>query len=202
MWYTMLGRITQDGHWRFGIGDPTLIGWTITAAYLGTAGLCCYAARVADRDASDPAARTHRLFWLLLVPAIMFLGINKQLDLQTWLTEQGRSLAEWQGWYEQRRIIQLLFIAVLAFSGMMTFALIVWWVRKLARQLWPALLGIWMLEVFVLARACSFNHVDQWLGIRFNFYAWRHAFELSGILLIAVSAGWRSFGDRRHGRPP
>jgi hypothetical protein len=202
MLHAVLGKITEDGHWRFGIGDPTLMGWTITVAYLVTAGLCWNAARVAHRDAFAPAARTHRFFWLLLALAIMFLGINKQLDLQTWLTEQGRSLAEWQGWYQQRRIIQLLFIGVLAFGGVMTFALIMWWVRNLARQLWPALLGISMLEIFVLARACSFNHVDQWFGLRFNFYAWRHAFELSGILLIAVGAAWRSFGDRRPGRPP
>jgi hypothetical protein len=42
------------------------------------------------------------------------LGINKQLDLQTALTELGRVLALSQGWYEQRQVVQFWFIAALA----------------------------------------------------------------------------------------
>jgi hypothetical protein len=38
------------------------------------------------------------------------LGINKQLDLQTALTEFGRVLADNQGWYDKRQVVQVWFI--------------------------------------------------------------------------------------------
>jgi len=49
-------------------------------------------------------------------PAFLALGINKQLDLQTALTEAGRVLARYQGWYEQRQFVQLVVIALFAMT--------------------------------------------------------------------------------------
>ena len=34
---------TPDGHWRLGIGDPTVVGWATVAAYFLAAGLCAAA---------------------------------------------------------------------------------------------------------------------------------------------------------------
>jgi hypothetical protein len=45
---------------------------------------------------------------------IPFFGINKQPDLQTALTEAGRYPAHYQGWYDQRQVVQLAFIALIA----------------------------------------------------------------------------------------
>jgi hypothetical protein len=50
--------------------------------------------------------------WRSIALAFLVLGLNKQLDLQTALTEAGRVLANVQGWYDQRQIVQVAFIAV------------------------------------------------------------------------------------------
>src|SRR3954471_175627 len=91
------------GHWSPGIGDPTAMGWLTVALYAFGAALCC---KVALRQAGTEPQREVLMWWLLAF-GLVALGINKQLDLQTALTEFGRMVATRQGWYERRHVIQL-----------------------------------------------------------------------------------------------
>src|SRR5579862_622210 len=99
---------TADDHWEPGIGDPTVIGWVTVAAYFLAA---CLSFRAAWRS---PRARRGwsgpRLFWGLFTVALVLLGINKQLDLQTWFTLFFKQVALHEGWYERRRPVQAAFI--------------------------------------------------------------------------------------------
>src|SRR5262249_9076970 len=63
-----------------------------------------------DRDFRNGSA------WRTISVLFLALGINKQLDLQTALTEAGRVLARYQGWYEQRQFVQLVVIALFAMT--------------------------------------------------------------------------------------
>ena len=60
----------------------------------------------------DPVARRQprRIFWGLVTLAMLFLGVNKELDLQWMLTAAGRCLSQLHGWYEERRLFQRDFI--------------------------------------------------------------------------------------------
>ncbi|HEY8942673.1 MAG TPA: hypothetical protein VIM73_00370, partial [Polyangiaceae bacterium] len=88
------------GNWSPGIGDPTVTGWVTVVAYLATAVSCTLLALRIPRVAG-PLNR-ERLLWGLLAAAFFALGLNKQLDLQSAVTEIGRIVAAKQGWYEQR----------------------------------------------------------------------------------------------------
>jgi hypothetical protein len=111
-----------DGRWHPDIGDPTLGGWITVIAYFGTALLAYRALRFHSRNFGSKSASTNAQalvgFWLLITGALVLLGINKQLDLQSWFTEVGRDLARAQGWYEGRRSVQALFVAALVFLGL------------------------------------------------------------------------------------
>ena len=87
------------------LGDPTVAGWFIVACYFAGATLCGIAVRAAwvgsrmagtwggeERRARARAAayRASMLFWIVLATLFVFLGFNKQIDLQTWLTVVGR----------------------------------------------------------------------------------------------------------------
>ena len=131
-------------------------------------------------------------FWLLVICAMLLLGTNKQLDLQSWFSEVGRDLATAQGWYEERRSVQALFISALVLGGLTGMAVMTLWLRRVIRHIAGAVLGLSFLVIFV-AGAASFHHVDRWLGygvVRLNW-----VLELGGITLIAVSA-WRQTPDR------
>ena len=81
-----------DLRWRFGIGDPTAVGWLTVAAYAATAALSVRAflrsraRRAAPRrcgSSSSPGPAVDETIWLLIAITMLLLGINKQLDLQT-----------------------------------------------------------------------------------------------------------------------
>jgi hypothetical protein len=199
------------GRWRPGIGDPTAVGWLTLAAYFIAAYLAFLAYRACRADRQRPvSALSHepvnqRLlasFWLLACFTLTALGINKQLDLQTLFTQTMRDVAYVQGWYDERRRVQALFVVTIASAVVMSGGVLAWVLRHVLSKVWMAVLGLCWLTSFVVIRAASFHHVDAWLGAMprgFNV-----AFELSGIALIALGAGsaLRSDRDRRSGSGP
>ena len=101
---TMLAA-SVGGRWRPGIGDPTIMGWVTVAAYLVAALGCGLAAWCEpDFDGSRrPRSRPSR-FWLALTTLLVALGINKQLDLQTFVTQVGRDTINAWGCYSASRV--------------------------------------------------------------------------------------------------
>ena len=87
--------VTVDGRWHPGIGDPTFLGWFTAFSYLAAAWLCRRAGRRVR--GKHPDARRMRLAWSLMALLMLALGINKQLDLQSWLTYVGKDMAIQQG---------------------------------------------------------------------------------------------------------
>lgn len=182
---------TDGDVWRLGIGDPTVMGWLTVAAYFGAALLCLREALAAGRS---PGRREKALFWGTLMMLLVVLGFNKQLDLQTLLTLTGRRIAIAQGWYENRRVAQLLFVGVVAMAGI--FSVIV--MQRLVRRhpdLRLPLLGFVVLLVFVLVRAASFHHVDQLINFRMGAVRMNWVLELGAIALVALGA----WSTRRRG---
>jgi len=163
-----------------GIGDPTFVGWLTVAAYFGTAALC---GLVAVRG----RGRARWLWWSLAL-LLVVLGINKQLDLQSWFTAVGRAISRAQGWYGLRRMLQFWFIVAVAGAFGALLLLAVWILRAEMRRYWPALLGMSGLLGFVLVRAASFHHVDllinrRVIGVRINWLL-----ELGAIGLVFAAA--------------
>ena len=167
--------------WSPTIGDPSPMGWITVAAYAVAAamsGLVFLKSR--NRE---------RAFWLFLFIILSLLAINKQLDLQSALTAVGRCLAKLQGWYGQRRTVQLLFVVVLAAFGVSATAFLFWWMKDRMKQNRLAMVGLGVLVTFVLIRAIGFHHVDVLINSRLMSVRMNWVLELSGILLISLNAG-------------
>ena len=96
----------QQIHWRPVPGDPSLAGWITFIAYFVAAAAALYV----YKHKSDCNSRR---FWFWLTLLLLFLGINKQLDLQTLLTDVGRVISRDEGWYTERRTVQLCFVIAL-----------------------------------------------------------------------------------------
>jgi hypothetical protein len=183
------GQVGWVGRWAPGIGDPTVFGWVTTLAYLVAAALCFVAVRGhAHQGRQDPAARRAAIIWLILAAALLFLGVNKQLDLQTLFTELGRIVAFKQGWYQRRHRVQLAFVGVLGVLGLLGVAGMLHLARGQFRQLRLALIGAVFLVAFVGIRATSFHLVDRVLSHQVSVVRLNHVLELGGIALVAVAA--------------
>lgn len=181
-----------DGRWAPGIGDPTLMGWVTVVAYfvaayftLAAARTSRYGERCLARSAPPEAANQRLLtkLWVLATVVMVVLGINKQLDLQTWFTETMRDAARAQGWYEQRRELQVDFIGAIALAGALGTITLAYHVRRVADRVAGAVLGLGVIVSFVIMRAASFHHVDVPLGTGSV-----RVFELAGIALVGWSA--------------
>ncbi|MHC4416207.1 MAG: hypothetical protein ACYS0G_13075 [Planctomycetota bacterium] len=185
------------------VGDPTIFGWFIVVCYFATVVLCGWVLRVSwigakmaaeyageDRRSRDrkTAYRASFFFWVILIVLFAFLGLNKQIDLQTWLTDVGRRLAQAQGWYAQRGKVQAIFVGLVAIGGLATLAVLLSLTRELLPRHVLAFVGLVFLACFVLVRTSSFHEVERvlrWdlLGIRLSWLL-----ELSGIICVGLSA--------------
>jgi hypothetical protein len=177
------------GRWSPGIGDPHFIGCFTAASYLACAVVAAFFATYLNQMEERRDGR----FWLMITVLMLFLGVNKQLDLQSLFAEVGRQISLDQGWYPNRRIVQFSFIAVFTTALFGAFL----WFMKRHRDLFSryrvASFGLAFLIGFIVIRASAFHHVDEIIqydihGIKMNWIL-----ELTGILLI-LAEGLKALG--------
>jgi hypothetical protein len=184
-------------------GDPTIAGWVIVVFYLAAITACAWALRVAwigakmaaefpgaERRAKERSAayRASFLFWALLILLFVFLGLNKQIDLQTWLTVVGRRVAQAQGWYEQRARVQTIFVGAIAVIGLWMLAFLLDRTRELLPRHALAFGGLVLLACFVILRTSSFHDVDRVLGWGVLGMRLSWTLELLGIICVGLCA--------------
>jgi len=179
------------------VGDPTFVGWFTTAAYFAAAMVCVLCALRLDRDAEGRERLRARFLWWSLAVFVFFLGINKELDLQTFFTAVGREIAKAGGWYAHARTVQAWFVATLATATLAALAAAGWGLRREWRRRKLAVVGLVVLVGFVLVRAAAFYHVGEALDWELE-GPWSQAIpELLGIACITISAANALFREAR-----
>lgn len=185
-----MARYLNNIDWHPEIGDPTLLGWATVGIYV-YAVFCSLRVFRASGRVFEHADSRHAQLWLGLTVCLAFLALNKQLDLQSLMTEVMKQVSIEQGWYQQRRRLQMIFIVALGAIGALVVALLWLRYRSVLRPHLLALTGFTFLLCFILMRAASFHNMDYllregiWPGsaLRMN-----HVLELTGITLIIVNA--------------
>lgn len=181
-----------DGRWEMGIGDPSPMGWITVAAYAVAALLATRNAMAAHRTAEP------KFFWIALAALMLLLGLNKQLDLQTWFGQTGRDIAVAQGWYAQRRVVQGAFIVVLCGAAVVAwFAAQRFW-RRLWREYQWAFSGLALLLTFIVIRAATFHHFDNMIGVAIGSSTLGRVLEILGVAVIMLACGhWHAMHRQR-----
>lgn len=178
--------VVENGHWSPGISDPTAMGLVVFVFYFGGAAVCLFRARRCFR--TPELRRVAFRFWLFCGIALFLFGVNKQLDLHQLITQYGRDWARADGWYEDRRAIQSIFIKCLAGAAAVALLAIIWALRGMPLRFYIALIGLMFLGFYVLVRAASFHHVDQFLGLGTEGFRLAWLVELGGIAITTVAA--------------
>ncbi|MDJ0658459.1 MAG: hypothetical protein QNJ42_03105 [Crocosphaera sp.] len=171
--------IISGNSWKPGIGDPTLLGLLTVFAYFSTA-FCCF--KCGQKNKKDT------WIWWGLGLILFLLGINKQLDLQSWFTMVGKRIAIEQGWYEQRRLVQKDFIVGLIAIAGASFMFLIQGMGTKIKQFMLPLIGLTFLLIFIIIRATSFHHVDQLLNWELAGFRLNWLLELGGISCITIAA--------------
>jgi len=176
--------------------DPTFLGWFTTGMYVAAAVLCACAARspVARLSVHRSVEKRLKFFWILLAAGLAALSINKQLDLQTFLTDLLRNDAERRGWYQQRHVLQIAFVVGAVVAGV--FAL--WLLHRLLGRQWRvhrmALGGLAVLMVYLLLRVADIERLGEMLRLPLAAHWLSALLEWAGLLMIAVAAWRRAVG--------
>jgi hypothetical protein len=163
------------------------MGWVTVLAYFLVAWLAFVNARI-NRNKPSIAAHREVLFWVGLTVLMVALGINKQLDLQSLMTDIGRVVAREYGWYERRHDVQIVFIGVLATSALGFMLGLLWLLRDSLQRVSLAIVGVALLLAFVAIRASSFHGMDRLIGWEFFGIRMNWVLELGALALIGANA--------------
>ncbi len=210
--YPILAEITTQG-WRPGGVHLTAVQILTVSAHLIVAAMCAWALRAArigsqlaaeygtqDRRAKSrsTAYKASFFFWSVLTLLFVFLGVNKQLDLDGWFTETCRQFAINQGWYDMRWQIQEPMVVGITVIGVSLLALLLAITRSLLPRHILAFVGTLILVFFLILKALSFHHLDHLLEREIASVQLRTIIELSGIgcvgLCAAVNCWWYRSG--------
>jgi len=85
------------------------MGWLTVVAYGLAAAACLFAAMRASAVPGSEKGLKARTIWIIMTVLMTLLCINKQLDLQSLITDIGRVVARHEGWYQERRSFQKWF---------------------------------------------------------------------------------------------
>lgn len=170
--------------WRSSIAHADLADWVTVAAYLIAAFL---AGRSAQR-ARPPEENLERWFWRFTAVLLAFLAVNELLDLQTLLTAVGRAYARADGWYEDRRSVQFVFVLALGAAGLVTSIVLCWLTRTMDGAVRLAVVGLMFIGIFVLFRAASFHHLDVLFSRGTGPFNWGSLQEIAGIMIVLAAA--------------
>lgn len=173
--------------WEPGIGDPTFMGWFTVVAYL-------FAVFFSFKRMKDEYSLSLCCWqvWFFISILLLFLALNKQLDLQSWMTITLKNHALENGWYADRHKYQAFFIfclVILSFTSLAILLRVIW-------QRWKDFIitftGLFFLVIFILVRASSFHHMDILINTEFSGIRLNWALELSGIFMVGWGARKRS----------
>jgi hypothetical protein len=173
--------------WRLEIGDPTVLGWSTTLAFL-VGGLLCFRAFQSSHRTNPAPCTDSPWIWLLLCVGLLGLAVNKQLDLQNLATDIIRSMAYSQGWYENRRPFQYAF--GIGFSLIAVVSL--WIFKKHAGHFFTdhpwCLAGMALLSLFLVLRVASIEHLDDALNLDTLWDGAARFLEVGGALCLSLGA--------------
>ncbi len=181
-------NLLEQIKWRPTIGDPTLMGWITVAAYFLCAAVTLKLYFSSQNIFPREVAVKQKQFWLCLGLIMLFLGINKQLDLQSLLTATGRYFAHKDGWYAQRRNVQVIVIIGILISLTTAMVCFMLHFKPLLKTNWLAITGLAFLLIFIAVRATSFHHMDALINTRLLNMRMNWILELSGITGVAIPA--------------
>ena len=157
-------------------GDPTVVGWVTFLLYVISGYLCW-------KQATEDSEKRLRGVWLALGVSLLFLGINKEMDLHeglvwflNWLTAQTSISAPFA--IKRAALGFLLTLAVCAaFYARRSIVLLFSQNKEVAA-------GVALVLLYILARTSSVAHFDDLLGFHLYRIHYQWIVEISGLLLV------------------
>lgn len=175
----------QTGYWKTYRGDYSLSGWIITFFYA----VCCLSLIIFFLRTSF-VTLLDQLFWFGIFGVIVFVSINKQLDLQMLITDVMRTALKEYQLYETRKPFQIRIISLFATLGVGTISFVMYLFRKSHKSMFVALGGIGTIFSFLVLRLISYHKIEALLVQNVGIFTVFDCFEIVGIWMVILSLIW------------
>jgi hypothetical protein len=161
---------------------PSAGSWITTALYFWGAYSCRATAIRIEGGSLESRA------WTAMAGLLALLGISELLQLQSALTEFGRSTAYDEGWYWHRQGFQAAFTKIgTAITVVLSLGILLS-VRRTSSQCAIALACVVMIVGYIMVRAVSMHQVDALLLQTTFGVHWSRIPELAGCVVILLSS--------------
>lgn len=174
---------TPNQPWHAGIGDPDAFGWTTVLSYV------IAVIRVFNQLLMHKKQGDKIVFWVLLTLFLVFLGLNKQLDLQTLLRQTMLSDLMIHHFYVYRRYIQISLMLLMA----LTLLIVLIKSREHFVEYWQQYKLIWigvtLLFLFIFTRALTFQFHDLGLSDKALLLEKSINFTMENLALMCIIMG-------------
>ncbi len=185
---TLLNMVSQGyrtGMWKDKRGDDSFSGWVVTLCYIFCSLFLLY---FLLRLPVVP--RGERVFWYVVCAAVVFLAINKQLDLQMLVTDILRTAAREYQVYAVRKPFQIRVVSLFASLGLSFLLLLLYVLRNFHKSLYLAMTGVSCLFSFLVLRLISYHGIDAVFSRKIASFTLFEIMEIVGGLLICCSMVW------------
>ncbi len=182
------GLVCGAQDWSEIWGDPLITGSVAMISYLVTGLLVFWTAKqLLGRE---------RILWMICAGLLIFQVMNTPLDLHAFVWTTGRCLAHIQGWYNERRAIQIILAAgVLIVAGLLFLAGLIFF-RKSLKSSFVLLTGVGLALGLTVIKGISFHDFARTLNIAVGPFRIADLIELLGVAIAALAVPLR----RRQGQ--
>ena len=161
-------------------GDPLISGSVFMAGYLVAALLILRGAR--------QAGGRERVLWRICGFLFLFQVANTHLDSHALIFTVGRCLAHAQGWYEDRRQVQMLAALSLAWIvGLVLTVTVIWFFRAILRNV-LLVAGVSVALGFTMLKGINLHGLEAYYAGTYGPFRGADLIELSGVALALLAA--------------
>jgi hypothetical protein len=167
-------------------GNLSPLGWVVAVVYVIGAVFCAQAGLVTQQHGRARSDKQQP--WWGLAVVLLFLGLNKWLNLQTWLINLGSAVSQSEGWSQYGHAVRVGFVVLFTLAVLTaTIACLVKWGWFFKQQ--PLVgTGVALLFLFIVVRAATINHIDDLLHVNLHDDYWGWILELLATTCFAWSA--------------
>jgi hypothetical protein len=163
------------------VHDLAELRWLFGSAYLAIALLAW--------RSSEGVSAGERRSWLAIAVVLLLFGLGKVFNLEEYLLDRIRFVAQRQHWYDWHKSIQLVWLLVLASITVACFLTLPSRLRSNSVNGRVAIIATGQLAASIAVRCASIHVVDEWVifpiaGLRLGWWI-----EAMALIVIGVAAG-------------
>lgn len=178
------------------ISNISIIEYLIALEYLISI-IFCAAIITYSKDIAPPnQLLVFRVFFVCIAIILIIITVARFLHLYIIITETGRFISKTQGWYNDRRGLQMMIVSGISVAGILSIILMERIKGPLGKY-WFSICGLILLISYIFIRLISYHSVDRFFNMEITGIKLGELVELTCMTWVAVSLAASYISSRK-----